>query len=113
MTHQRPAETEPARLQDLIKGQREVNMCLQDLETRRGVEKRRSERDARGGCGGWKLVRTRVNPQSTFHPLLSHARWFSLRTLAGLEQHLASVSVLRAADGSESNICTSKRVKRH
>lgn len=54
MTHQRPADAEPARLQDLIKGQREVNMCLQDLETRRGVEKRRSERDARGRCGGWK-----------------------------------------------------------
>lgn len=62
---------------------------------------------------GGKPVSTRVNPQSRFHPLLSHARWFSLRSLAGLEQRVGSVSVLRAADGSESNICTSKRVQRH
>lgn len=43
--------------------------------------------------GGDVEVGKRVNPQSRFHLLLSHARWFSLKRLAGLEQHLASVSV--------------------
>lgn len=88
-------------------------MCLRDLESSRGVEKRRSERDSKGRFGRRKTCLTRVNPQSGFYPLLSHAGWFSLRILAGLEQRLAAVSVLRAADGSASNICFSERVKRY
>lgn len=48
-----------------------------------------------------------------FQPVLSHARWFLLSILAGLQQCLVSVSVLRAADGSESNICPSKQIERY
>lgn len=64
------------------------------------------QREMRGqDAAGGKRVK---NHSQRFHPLLSHARWFSQRSLAGLEQYLASDSVLRAADGSESNICPSK-----
>lgn len=73
--------------------------------------RKKEVREMRGqDAAGGKQVKTH---SQRFQPLLSHTRWFSLRSLAGLEQYLASVSVLRAADGSEANICPSKRVKRY
>lgn len=78
-------------------------MRLRDLKSSQTAEKRKSEQDARGRVKN--RLRTIVGG---FYPLLCQARWFSLRSLAGLEPYLVSDLVLRAADGSESNICPSK-----